>query len=320
MFFESWLAMAREGDGRIFTNWNQVRQSHGNASFAGARTGRLSSNPNLQNVPKVFEDKDDGYEHPAFLAEVFFRFGLPPLPLMRRYMLPDKEGVWGHRDFNQQELRVLAHFEDGLLAKRYNDEPRFDIHTSVQTALCEQFGITLSRGGTKIVNFSDVYGKGLVNLAESLKVSVETVKLIRAGKNALMPGVTELTNSVKLRGASGKAIRTWGGREYFTEAPSFSKKFGRPMTFEYKLLNYLIQGSSADLTKEAVIRYAEHPKRQARFLLTVHDELNASFPKGQVKEEMKILQEVMETIELGVPLLSDGKTGPNWADIKKWKD
>jgi DNA polymerase I-like protein with 3'-5' exonuclease and polymerase domains len=319
MYMENWLNMARDSGGTIYAQLNQVRQAHGNDGFAGARTGRLSASL-FMNVPKNFEDKDDGYKHPAFLKD------LPPLPLMRRYVLPDKGGVFCHRDYNQQELRGLGHFEGGGLMRNYQERPyrnpdgsmRFDIHTVVQNGIHKVAGFLLSRSGTKIVNFSDIYGKGETNLALSLGVDTPTVKLIKQAKNQLMPGVAELTQAIRVWGQRGQPIRTWGGREYFAETPKYVDKYKRVMDFFYKLLNYEIQGSSADVTKEALVRYHNHPKKQARFLVAVHDEINVSAPRQRVREEMAILRESMESIEMDVPMLSDGKTGPNWAELKKF--
>ena len=72
------------------------------------------------------------------------------------------------------------------------------------------------------------------------------------------------------------------------EPSKFSKKFGRMQTFEYKLLNILIQGSAGDNIKQAIINYDAHPKREARFLLTVHDQNLASCPKGIVVPQMRV--------------------------------
>jgi DNA polymerase I-like protein with 3'-5' exonuclease and polymerase domains len=92
------------------------------------------------------------------------------------------------------------------------------------------------------------------------------------------------------------------------------------MTYEYKLLNYLIQGSAADATKEAILRYHRHPEKTGRFLVTVYDEINVSAAKSDYKHEMRVLKESMESIETDVPMLTDGKTGPNWAALKEYKD
>jgi len=47
---------------------------------------------------------------------------------------------------------------------------------------------------------------------------------------------------------------------------------GQVRDFGYRLFNYLIQGSSADITKEAVLRY-DRSKKHGRLMLTVHDQI-----------------------------------------------
>jgi len=319
MFMEPWLAMARESGGRIYTNWNQVRQAHGEDNTAGARTLRMSSNPNFQNVPKNWKKAiAEGYCYPAWLC-------VPELPFMRSYFLPDKGMLWGRRDYNQQELRFLAHFEDGPLMQRYVDNPRLDIHAEVQAYILEILGIDLPRDPVKILNFGDIYGRGLAALAQAMHVSVDDARRLRKAKDQLLPGVPALTEAIRQRSKAGYPIRTWGGREYYVEEPKFVKKYKRVMTFEYKLLNYLVQGSSADATKESIIRYHMHPKSapntgDGRFLVTVHDENDICAYKGIFKREMLLLRDVMQSIEADVPMLSDGEGGPNWAALQALKE
>lgn len=309
-FMRPWLEMAHVSDGLVFTNWNQVRQANSNDGFAGARTGRLSSNPNFQNIPKDFYDKGDGYFHPGHIE-------IPELPYMRRYILPDKGQVFCHRDYNQQELRILAHFEDDKLCAEYNENPRLDVHDYVGEEIQHIYGLALERRAVKILNFGMVYGMGLGKLAAGLGTTVDEARKIKMAQLQAIPGLKALNKSIKEIGKSGEAIRTWGGREYYTEPPKIID--GRSQTFEYKLLNYLIQGSAADCTKEAIIRYDE-VRKHGRFLVTVHDENNTSVPKSAVKEEMEIQRQVMQSIEFDVPMLSDGKTGPNWGALKKYKE
>ena len=92
------------------------------------------------------------------------------------------------------------------------------------------------------------------------------------------------------------------------------------MTFEYKLLNYLVQGSGADVTKETIIRYYEQPKRTEDMIVTVYDEIDLDLPlsdKG-AKHEMNLLRDTMLSIETDIPMLSDGEVGPNWGTLQKF--
>lgn len=309
-FMKPWGITASLSGGLIYTNWNQVRQASGNAGFAGARTGRMSSNPNFQNIPKDFMTKDDGYAHPMHLD-------VQELPLMRQYILPDKGQVIGHRDYNQQELRILGHYEDDTLCAEYNSNPRLDVHTFVQDSLRSMFGMEISRSSTKILNFGMIYGMGLGKLALGIKNTVEEAKRLKNAQMQAIPGLKALNKSIMERGRNGEAIRTWGGREYYVEEPKIID--GRRQTFEYKLLNYLIQGSAADCTKQALINY-DAVKREGRFLITVHDETNISVPKKALKAEMAILREAMQAVKFDVPMLSDGKSGPNWGTLTTFKE
>lgn len=313
-FIEPWLKVAEKNNGYIFTNWSQVRQTSDRTGGSGARTGRISSSPNFQNIPKNLEDKDDGYVHPEFL-------GVPELPLMRRYVIPDtQDSVLLHRDYSQQELRILAHFEDGKLMDLYNDNPEIDIHEYVKNEILRLTHVEYKRSAVKQVNFGIIYGMGYGAIAKKINDTVETAKAIKTAQRKAMPGMNELEKEVKKRGAQGLHITTWGGRHYFCEEPKLIA--GHLQTFEYKLLNYLIQGSAADVTKQALINYHK-TKKHGRFLITVHDEINISCPAEYAEEEMAILREAMESVKLDVALLSDGKisdVGGNWAKLTKFKE
>lgn len=311
MFMLPWLRQAEaRGDGHISTNWNQVRGAE-----YGTRTGRPSTNdPNFLNISKSWHDKDDDYEHPAFIK------GLVELPLVRRYVLPDKGGVILHRDYNGQELRFLGHFEDGALCAAYQENPRMDVHAHVAGLIEETTGLIYRRTQVKTTNFRRIYGGGAPATAGALNIDIDAAKRLLAAHSKALPGVADLQRQIKGIVAGGSPIVTWGGREYYVEPPKFDKRFNRHMTYEYKLLNYLIQGSAADATKEAIIRYHDHPRRVGRFLVTVYDEINSSAARLAVKQEMELLRECMESIEIDVPLLSDGKTGLTWGDLVKYKD
>lgn len=299
-FMETWLRLS-EHDGHIHTSWNQVRQGHGAEGLAGARTGRMSSSPSMLNIPKEFS----AAIQPKTLL---------PLPFMRRYALPDPGGVWLRRDYSQQEFRILAHYEDDALLAAYQSNPKLDIHDWLQRQLREVVGLEAPRKDVKILNFADIYGMGLGTMAEKLKVDVATVQQMRAAKRRLMPGLKTLQDGIRENVALGLPIRTWGGREYFCEPKKWNGE--RWLDFAYKLLNYLIQGSAGDCTKEAIIRM-DDAGLESRFLVAVHDELNTSAPRAKAKKAMAELREVMASVEFAVTMLSDGESGPNWHELIK---
>lgn len=310
MFMLPWERQASaRPDQHVSTNWNQVR-----GTDKGTRTGRPStSNPNFLNISKSWHDKDDGYVHPKHIA------GLPELPLVRQYIRPDDGEVFCHRDYNGQELRLLGHFEDAALMRAYQENPRMDVHDHIRQLIEDIAGLSYYRTQVKITNFRRIYGGGAPATASALNISIDVAKeLLRAHGEAL-PGVKTLSSQIVGLARNGEPIVTWGGREYYPEAPRYDKRYGREMTYEYKLLNYLIQGSAADCTKEAILRYHRHPKKRGRFLVTVYDEINVS--AADHKSEMAVLKESMESIECDVPMLTDGKISlKNWAELKGYKD
>lgn len=304
MFMMPWLEQAsRRGDSHISTNWNQVRQPGG-----GTRTGRPSTNdPNFLNISKSWDDRDDGFEPPAFLS---------PLPLVRRYVLPDVGDTFVHRDFDGQELRILGHFEDGPLMDAYLRDPSLDVHDHVRQLIEDIAGLVYHRRQVKITNFRRIYGGGVPATSGALGVSTDVAKELLDAHGRALPGLTDLSKRITALARSNEPIVTWGGRLYYEEEPKMIGR--RMMNFRYKLLNYLIQGSAADVTKEAIIRWYEHPKRDARFLVTVYDEINIS--AADVKRQMRILRECMGSIELDVPMLSTGKIGPSWGELRKYEE
>lgn len=306
-FMENWLEIGQY-DGRIHTSWNQVRNSEGGGG--GARTGRMSCRPSLMNIPTEFEDKGDGYVHPDFL-------GVPHLPMVRDYILPEKGHYFGGRDYNQQELRVLAHFEDGALMQAYQENPELDTHTFVKEAIESILHREMKRKTIKEINFGTIYGQGVPSLAEKIGEEVNVIRQIKSAQLRALPGLEALTKTIKRAAKDGLPIRTWGGRLYYKEEGIVIN--GRLVDFSYKLLNYLVQGSSADCTKQAIINY-DAIKKDGIFLASVHDENNISAPKGKIKQELKLLGEAMLDVKFDVPMLSEPYFGPSWGKVEKYKE
>ena len=326
MFVEPWLELTKS-DGMLHGDWSQVRTSKsGGNDTKGARSGRIiCTKPNLLNIPKKWKKSVvAGYVHPAWL-------NVPELPFMRSYVLPSKGKRWGRRDDNQQEVRLFGHFEEGPVMQGFLENPRFDMHEGVRAAeeealiaagLREEF----DRDSAKTTVFGAFYGQGLTGLIESLKLrdpeDRDVGRLIHTALHRAAPSIKGLSDQLKALAQEGRPIRTWGGRLYYCEPPKYVEKFNRDMTFEYKLISYLIQGSGADITKESIVRYDEHPGRGEEMLVTVYDEIDIDVPMSDkgARHEMGVLKECMEGVKMDVPMLSDGEVGANWGTLKPWKD
>lgn len=311
MFMKPWFEQSAAG-GTIHTNWHQTRS----AEQGGTRTGRPStSDPNLLNLSKKWDGRDDGYEHPAFLS-------VPELPLVRKYILPDEGHRFIHRDFSGQELRIFAHFEQGDLHGRYAADPHVDPHEFVGAELMRVAGREIERTRVKTLNFQGLYGGGIPALQRKLRCSLAEAKELKQFHDQALPGRKILAEEIKRVVRMDLPVSTIGGRLYFPELPGAD---GRSK--EYKLTNYIIQGSAADLTKQSIIDWYEANmtlpvERRARFLITVYDENNISAPEEHAIPHMRMLRAVMNVPRLGmtVPMLSDGKWGSSWGDAAKVTD
>lgn len=309
-FMRPWLNLSK-ADGRLHPNWNQVKQyREGGGDFAkkGTQTGRLSSDsPNFQNVPTLFTYKDG--------TSLTVPDGLHPLPVMRSYCLPELGHLWLKRDFSSQEIRILAHFEDGSLCEAYRLDAHLDPHEMAMGLIHKMIGILYARKSIKITGFSIIYGTGANGLSLQLDVPYIEAKQIKDAYLDAMPGVRALMYDVQSRGRNGQPVRTWGGRVYYAEPSKIID--GRLRDFAYKLLNYLIQGSAADQTKQSIIDWDQTKERGDVFLATVHDEINISAEVSMWKRSMETLKAAMNMERFDVPFESEGFVGENWHEIKE---
>ena len=293
-FMQPWELLASSNNGRLHTHWHQVRNPNG----FGTRTGRISSSaPNFTNVPNEYAPPPEGYLHP---------------PYCRQYLLPEEGHGWLKRDYSAQEIRILAHFEDGQLMRTFNEDPYMDPHTTASKLILEQTGINLPRSHTKQTAFSIVYGAGIKSMAAALNCSFQEADSTKSAYYKTFPGILQLQSAVKARGARGDAVRTLGGRLIFSE-PAIGHQ-----RFDYKLLNHLIQGSAGDVTKEGLIAYHKE-KKDGIFLAQVYDEVNVSVPLDCMESESEILRQCMEerSVKMDVPLKTDEYIGTNWYDVEK---
>lgn len=316
-FMSPWLKTAERSGGLIFTTWNQVRAPKGRDT-AGTRTGRLSSTPNFQNIPNEFKPL---FAHEKRgLPRCPFR-GLPPLPKVRSYVVPFKGEVLIDRDYSQQEPRILGHFDGGALMDKYINEPWIDFHNYAKDELARA-GKHYGRKPVKNINLGLIYGMGVGKLAEKNDMPVDETKQLKKAIMNLYPGLEAMYQDMKLRAANDEPVRTWGGREYYCEPPKLVD--GRIRQFDYKLVNVLIQGSAADCTKEAIIRFWDEVVELNKvgtwkLLLNVHDQLTASVPKREVKQAMEVLRQTMESVEFDVPILSEGSiSSTNWDELQDY--
>src|SRR5574343_240228 len=271
-FYQPWLTQGK-ATGRLYMQWNQVR----NYSDTGARTGRLSSSPNLQKLPV------EGEGLRAQLDKIGYTLPFE-LPSMRKYIVPDDGMIFLSADYSAQEMRLFAHFTNGGMLRAIQEDPRKDIHMIA----ADIAGIT--RKVAKTLGFAVLYGAGVARVAESLSITVGEAQTVKTRYLQALPEIKEFQSKLNALGKSRSYTETIGGRHYYVQKPAVVN--GAFRTFEYKLANYKIQGSAADQLKEAMIRYTNVTKH-GQLLLTVHDQLVIQCPIEHQDKEAKLLEWAM---------------------------
>ena len=270
-----------------------------------AATGRLSStDPNLQNIPIR---TDEGRE-------------------IRSAFLPGQEG-WKlmTADYSQIELRVLAHFSGDEALRQAFAEDR-DIHAQVAS---EVNGVTLDevtremRRSAKAVNFGVIYGQSPFGLAKSLDIEKEEAAAFIEAYFTRYTGVGEFMKKVLEDCRSNGYVSTILGRRRAVQGVRDPSRFGdsRQRTLPERIaINTVIQGSAADLIKQAMINVLGRMQREkspARMLLQIHDELVFEVPLDEVTGLASLVTEEMTAVgRLSVPLRVDVKAGDNWAECE----
>jgi DNA polymerase-1 len=285
-----------EKQGRLYIKWNQFR----NYTDTGARTGRLSSSPNLQNIPVEWEGLKLQLEKCEYT---------PPfeLPRIRKYIIPDPGKVFVGADYSAQEMRLLAHFAGGNLLASIIASPRSDIHQIAASIA------GISRRVAKTLGFAVLYGAGVGRIAESLYIPVEEASRIKQRYLAALPEIKRFSKEVMDLGKAGGDILTLGGRKYKTD-PTVKIINGRVVTYEYKLVNYKIQGSAADQTKQAMVNYDDMDCGD--LVLSVHDQLVAQEDIGSKPDRIQQAMESSFQDVLKYKVTTDPATANNFADLK----
>jgi len=289
-------------NGRFHVTWNSIKSSEGK----GTKTGRLSSNPNLQNIvtgdtcKKIEKDMPSGY---------------PLLPRLRQYIKAPKGMVIIGRDWSQQEYRTFAHYAEGKLMEGYRADPWMDIHDFVKDLINEGAGTDIGRKETKTLNFGTLYGLGVKKLAVKLGIDLDTAQSILNAYYEALPATKAMRSQMDQFDRLGLPIQTLGGRIYYAEPPWLDEN-GKLRRSGYKLVNLLVQGSCGDACKESMIA-AEEDFTDAELILSVHDELAALCPEEDLQREMGVLKCAMEekSLPLEVPLLSEGYWGYDFENL-----
>ena len=281
------LAKLADRQGRVHTSYNQAVTS----------TGRLSSSdPNLQNIPIR---TDEGRRiREAFIA--------PPGCVILA------------ADYSQIELRVLAHLSaDPVFCDAFSQDE--DIHTRTAS---EVFGLfpemvtSEMRRQAKTINFGIIYGQGAFSLAKQLGVARNVAeKFISAYKERHSGAIAFLDSCIATAKETGYVTTILGRKLPIADITSSN---GNLRSFaERNAINYPIQGSAADIIKQAMLgvdRAIAAAGLQSRLIMQVHDELVFEVLDSELEQMRELVnREMSQAVALKVPLKVDINHGVNWS-------
>jgi len=282
------LAKLTDSHGRVHTSYNQ----------AVTATGRLSSSePNLQNIPIR---TDEGRRiREAFIA-------------------PAGSCILA-ADYSQIELRVLAHLsQDPVFCDAFSQDE--DIHTRTAS---EVFGLfpemvtSEMRRQAKTINFGIIYGQGAFSLAKQLGVARNVAeKFIAAYKERHSGAIAFLDSCIASAKESGYVTTVLGRKLPIADITSSN---GNLRSFaERNAINYPIQGSAADIIKQAMLgvdRAIRAEGLQSRLIMQVHDELVFEVLETELEQMRELVnREMSQAVALKVPLKVDINYGKNWSE------
>lgn len=295
-------------NGRIHCDFNPLRSDEG-----GTVTGRFSSsNPNLQQIPA---------RDPEIKS------------MIRGLFIPEEGTKWGSFDYASQEPRWLAHYCAQLngVHRHPQIDSVIDMYQQGNADFHQMVAdlADITRKEAKTVNLGIMYGMGRKKLAGVMDIDEVEAKSLLEKYHERVPFVKGIADLAAATASKSGSIRTWLGRKCrfdMWEPKSFGynkamkledaiKEYGGKgmirRAFTYKALNKLIQGSSADQTKKAMVDcHAEGLTP----MLTVHDELCFSISS---QEQSDRIVEIMSTCvpNLKVPFEVDAELGDNWGEV-----
>lgn len=282
-------------NGILHTNLNLTPNDHGEG---GTRSARLSgSHPNLQAMPKP-------------------KTNIIYAPCRQAIIAPEGYCLM-EADYSQAEVRIAAHYsqEPALIAVFRGGIDIYEEFAAEVRSLVRGF----DRQAAKILHLAIQYGAGVWKIALMLGVTEAVAKALRDRWHKRFPRISHVMRSMQKKAEEHGVIRLWTGRWGHFDGPTKSQSCKSPY---YTAWNRLIQGTVAEIIRHAMMRLWEPLNAiGARMLLQVHDSILLLVPLGRRAEAARIVRQNMEAFPgWTVPMTVDIKTGPNWLDVKEWKE
>ena len=311
----------------------------------GTLTGRLSSRgPNLQNIPRNYfrlsngtlsqerlQDvrtkvaaliaskggsmekslSDETIQTWGYLGDEYYDEEDKEQISIRRLFVPRPETTLVAFDYSQMEVRVFLSYLENDEINELLQRSDVDFHgEAAKLAFDEEEGsdnFKFYRQMAKAITFGTIYGIGRKKLAVQLGTTPLEAGRYKKQYFAGLKGSKEFFDSV----VQTVEMRGW-----------IKNRYGRMYKIQpdlgYKGVNYLVQGTSADILSERMIEVANYlADKNSRMLLQVHDEIICEIYNDELDEVPARIKEILEYNSLNIPLYVDMEIcNPSWATKK----
>ncbi|XP_056318778.1 DNA polymerase nu [Danio aesculapii] len=296
----------------ISSTWNQT----------STVSGRLSAkHPNFQALPKL----------PLQISKKQYIQGKASdiVTVHPRAMFIPREGwTFLSADFCQVELRLLAHLSADPQLLRIFQSPEADAFTmlAAQWKGVSEDRVSLEdREQAKRIVYSVVYGAGRERLSGILGVSAEEASRFQDSFLQTYREVPAFIQHTIQHCQSHGFVRSIMGRRRFLPH-IHSTDWSLRNQAERQAVNFVLQGSAADLAKLAMIRICSQvssDSQTARLVAQIHDELLFEVEISQLDQFAVLVKKTMESLQhfenldvnLSVPLKVSLSTGRSWGSM-----
>ncbi|XP_038661823.1 DNA polymerase nu isoform X2 [Scyliorhinus canicula] len=305
--------------GFVSPTWNQT----------GTVSGRLSAkHPNIQAIPT----------QPIQIAKQQYIHGREPEMVMisPRSMFVSSDGwTFVAADFSHIELRILAHLtSDPELLRLFQEPEPPDVFSSLA---CQWKGISVDqvkntdREQAKRIVYAVVYGAGRERLSEWLGVSAgQASQFIESFLQKYKEVRTFTQRTTQQCHQQGYSVSLMGRKRPLPHINS--QDYSSRNQAERQAVNFVVQGSAADICKMAMIKIfsclASSSSLTARLVAQIHDELLFEVEDSQIQELAGLVKGTMESLQsvealgvyLKVPLKVSLSYGKSWGSMEVLQD
>lgn len=317
---------------------------HGSFNQSATVTGRFASNnPNLQNLPyparamfiapkdKIIIGSDYSQIEPRFLSHIS-----QDMDFMGAYI----EGRDLYSEIASKTFKQpIEECGDGSVWRKKAKVVLLGTMYGISSlSLAEQFNLSKEEAEQIYTDFYDSYPT-MKQWFESTNAHADEFGFVQTamGRKRRFLGHTEVAKKFKVihgrmaRKLKKEKFNIW--EEYrnkkvtYSEAKAYQEVAGEYNRVARQSINAVIQGSSADIMKKAMVDIYNHLKTKGddwHILATIHDEVLIEIPATATPEEILEIAEIQrKAVPLSVPMKCDVEVSAVWGkgvSFQEWVD